>query len=158
MGDHWLGLEHLYLITNSNNDIYSLTVQLETFYGQEYQVYYDAFSVGPEAAGYPLYVHYDSAKGAGLDSLGDPVFSAGQMSHGVPFSTYDVDNQYPSGIHCASEYQSGWWFDQFCSRGNLAGMWSNSQFCQEGFFRCANWDQIGEGITLKRITAFMQRY
>ena len=43
-------------------------------------------------------------------------------AHGMPFSTYDRDNDAGSFIDCANYYKAGWWFNM-CNRADLNGQY-----------------------------------
>ena len=99
-GEHWLGLENMYLFTNQRSDPPQLRVDLADWEGNTAFAKYDQFSVGDEDSDYTLSVlGYQSASTAG-DSL--------EYSNGQRFSTPDRDNDVWSN-HCAVYYHGPWW-------------------------------------------------
>ena len=99
-GEHWLGLDNMYLLTHQSSDPPQLRVDLADWEGNTTFAKYDQFSVGAEDSDYTLSVlGYQSASTAG-DSL---IYHNGQR-----FSTPDRDND-ASSQHCAVFYHGPWW-------------------------------------------------
>ena len=150
-GEFWLGLELLNILTTGNPLItYSLQVTLTDYDDVEYYATYSSFAVGPANVKYPLALFgYDP-----LSTAGDALYaypSTDELSNAMPFSTADDYNAPPSGINCAAEYGSGWWFNKYCSAGNLHAFWASSSACSSGPYRCANWDPLGGDKTYKKV-------
>ena len=83
-GEHWLGLDNMYLLTNLSGVPPQLRVDLADWEGNTAFAKYDQFSVGDEDSDYTLSVSgYQSASTAG-DSLA--------FQNGQSFSTPDRDN------------------------------------------------------------------
>lgn len=151
-GEFWLGLDTLYYLTSDASINYTLQITLTDYNDVEYLASYTGFAVGPSASKYPLVLTgYDAA----ISTAGDALVSypaTDEVSNGMPFSTSDDYNAPASGINCASEYGSGWWFNRYCSSGNLNAYWATSATtCPMGAGRCAAWDAIGTTTTFKLI-------
>ncbi|XP_070855373.1 techylectin-5B-like [Drosophila suzukii] len=91
--DFWLGNENIYMLTN--NEEYSLRVELEDFEGNKRYAQYSHFKIHSEADYYKLEI--DGYEGNAGDSLNDPWYG----SNNSPFSTYNKDND-RSSLNCAS--------------------------------------------------------
>nr|KAG5711295.1 hypothetical protein BaRGS_005992 [Batillaria attramentaria] len=104
-GNYWIGLENLYLLTNSGLR-YSFKMEPRLENKTFYQHYYNNFKLGPESDKYRL--HYDSTGTNVKKSAGDCL----ALSLGAPFSTYDADNDGDVTVNCAQRHQSGWWFPE----------------------------------------------
>ncbi len=116
-GEHWLGLDNMYLLTHQSSDPHQLRVDLTDWEGNTAFAKYDQFSVGDEDSDYTLTVSgYQSASTAG-DSLA--------FNHnGQRFSTPDRDNDVMSG-HCAVYYHGPWWH-RSCYYSLLTGKYFTS--------------------------------
>ena len=121
-GEHWLGLDNMYLLTHQSSDPSQLRVDLADWEGNTAFAKYDQFSVGDEDSDYTLFVsEYQSASTAG-DSM---AFQNGQR-----FSTPDRDNDatnnpnHLSG-HCAVYYHGPWWHNN-CYYSLLTGKYYTS--------------------------------
>ncbi|CAD6234298.1 GSCOCT00007733001.2-RA-CDS, partial [Cotesia congregata] len=99
--EFWLGNENIYMLTN--NEDYSLRVELEDFEGNKSEYYK---------------LEIDGYEGNAGDSLNDPWYG----SNNSPFSTYNRDND-RSSLNCASMLKGGWWWKS-CGRG-LNGLYLN---------------------------------
>ena len=104
-GEHWLGLDNMYLLTNLSNDPPQLRVDLADWEGNTSFAKYDQFSVGAEDSDYTLSVSgYQSASTAG-DSL--------RNHNGKRFSTPDRDNddtRSSTTPSCPVIHHGSWWF------------------------------------------------
>nr|CAI5840892.1 unnamed protein product [Callosobruchus analis] len=109
--EFWLGNENIYMLTN--NEEYSLRVELEDFEGNKRYAQYAHFKIYSEADYYKLEI--DGYEGNAGDSLNDPWYG----SSNSPFST-DNDR---SSLNCASMLKGGWWWKS-CGRG-LNGLYLN---------------------------------
>ena len=119
----WLGLEKIRRLTNSveTDQTMELYIGLETFdLGDESLIthrVYDSFRL--ETNDYKLYVHKCSTTDATVDIDDSLMFHNEQ-----PFSTFDKDNDGGSGINCANDFRSGWWFKgHSCLHSNLNGIY-----------------------------------
>ncbi|EDW53778.1 GM19278, partial [Drosophila sechellia] len=132
--DFWLGNENIYMLTN--NEEYSLRVELEDFEGNKRYAQYSHFKIHSEADYYKLEI--DGYEGNAGDSLNDPWYG----SNNSPFSTYNKDND-RSSLNCASMLKGGWWWKS-CGRG-LNGLYLHDPqdiTARQGivWFRWRGWD------------------
>ncbi|KAK0076088.1 hypothetical protein PV326_011079 [Microctonus aethiopoides] len=79
--EFWLGNENIYMLTN--NEDYSLRVELEDFEGNKRYAQYSHFKIYSEGEYYKLEI--DGYEGNAGDSLNDPWYG----SNNSPFSTYN---------------------------------------------------------------------
>ncbi|XP_053995619.1 rho GTPase-activating protein gacF isoform X2 [Hylaeus anthracinus] len=143
--EFWLGNENIYMLTN--NEDYTLRVELEDFEGNKRYAQYSHFKIYSEAEYYKLEI--DGYDGNAGDSLNDPWYG----SNNSPFSTYNRDND-RSSLNCASMLKGGWWWKS-CGRG-LNGLYLNDPqdlTARQGivWFRWRGWD-----YTLKRATMMIK--
>ncbi|XP_015437143.1 PREDICTED: angiopoietin-4 [Dufourea novaeangliae] len=143
--EFWLGNENIYMLTN--NEDYTLRVELEDFEGNKRYAQYSHFKIYSEAEYYKLEI--DGYDGNAGDSLNDPWYG----SNNSPFSTYNRDND-RSSLNCASMLKGGWWWKS-CGRG-LNGLYINDPqdvTARQGivWFRWRGWD-----YTLKRATMMIK--
>jgi len=104
-GEHWLGLENMYLLTNLSGVTSQLRVDLTDAEGNPGFAKYDQFSVGDEDSDYTLSVlGYQSASTAG-DSLAS-------WHNGQRFSTPDRDNEAWGGGNSAVVNHGPWWYGE----------------------------------------------
>ena len=116
-GDHWIGNEMLYQLTNANN--YSLRITMGGFIGRKISSY-KSFKLEDEASSYRLKLgEYDSANSNGGDSFFPNASCNKNRDKDAPFSTYD------HGIakNCSKTLSGGWWFTD-CGCSNLNGKFS----------------------------------
>lgn len=114
--DHWLGLQSVYLLTNSGFD-FVLKVEIRPQNSTTFQQYYYNFRIENEANYYQL--RFSSTSSNSKSPLGDSLSPALNSA----FSTYDADHDGDITINCALRHQSGWWFPTNCSltEGNPLG-------------------------------------
>ncbi|XP_071792654.1 microfibril-associated glycoprotein 4-like [Asterias amurensis] len=106
-GEFWLGLENIHLLTSQ--DDYQLRVWL-SYYGWTYAMY-DSFHVSDENSNYTLTINTFTGGAETGDSM---------IEHnGMPWSTYDNDNDNAEG-NCAEIYHGAWWYND-CQTSNLNG-------------------------------------
>ena len=116
-GEHWLGLDNMYLLTHQSSDPPQLRVDLADWEGNTAFAKYGQFSVGDENSDYTLSVSgYQSASTAG-DSLAF-------RHNGQRFSTPDRENNV-WGDHCAWYYHGPWWH-RHCYHSLLTGKYYTS--------------------------------
>ena len=116
-GEHWLGLDNMYLLTHQSSDPHQLRVDLTDWEGNTSFAKYDQFSVGDEDSDYTLSVSgYQSASTAG-DSLA--------YHNGQRFSTPDRDNDVLSSNNCAASIHGPWWHRD-CYNSLLTGKYFTS--------------------------------
>lgn len=115
-GEYWLGLQPLYLLTNSGID-YTFKVGMILRNDTSFQQHYRYFKVGEEASRYQLY--FSQSNPNPVKPLGDSLSSA----LGSFFSTHDADHDGDVTENCALRHQSGWWFPSTCNltEGNPLG-------------------------------------
>ena len=120
-GEHWLGLENMYLLTHQSSDPPQLRVDLADWEGNTAFAKYDQFSVGDEDSDYILSVSgYQSNSTAG-DSL-----TAHHNPHnGQRFSTPDRDNDDDTSFDCAVHHHAPWWH-KICYYSLLTGKYYTS--------------------------------
>ena len=119
-GEHWLGLDNMYLLTNLSGVTAQLRVDLADWEGNTSFAKYDQFSVGDEDSDYTLSVSgYQSASTAG-DSL--------TYHNGQRFSTPDRDNDMTDTFadgRCAVFFHGPWWHRD-CYTSLLTGKYFTS--------------------------------
>ena len=119
-GEHWLGLENMYLLTNLSGDPPQLRVDLADWEGNTAFAKYDQFSVGAEDSDYTLSVSgYQNASTAGDSLTTNNVYHNGQR-----FSTPDRDNDAWSNL-CAVYFHGPWWHND-CYHSLLTGKYYTS--------------------------------
>ena len=115
-GEHWLGLEYMYLLTNLSGVTAQLRADLADWEGNTAFAKYNQFSVGDEDSDYTLSVsRYQDASTAG-DSL--------TYHNRQRFSTPDIDNDV-TDTDCAVRYHGGWWHKN-CYHSLLTGKYYTS--------------------------------
>ncbi|XP_051881451.1 uncharacterized protein LOC127575596 [Pristis pectinata] len=106
LGDHYLGNEYIYFLTNQ------MWYKAKVLLGQADKngelkwkhAEYDIFRVGSEMTNYTL--HLGAFSGKIPDALSVPE----NMVDNCPFSTRDRDSDSDS-VNCAQKYGGGWWFN-----------------------------------------------
>ncbi|KAM8972084.1 angiopoietin-related protein 5-like [Pelodytes ibericus] len=127
-GEHWLGLDKIYLLTNQPGRTSELLVRIGNFAGAEAFALYSSFAVGPETAFYQL------SLGNYSGNAGDAFRGKDNMTNqdGSFFSTKDQDHDNCDPcimddivfLSCSQYvYHSGWWFNG-CGIANLNGRWN----------------------------------
>ncbi len=109
--DHWLGLESIHLLTNQA--VYELLIQLESFEGETAYARYGAFAVGGEAERYQMAVLGEYSGTAG---------DAMRRHAGMRFTTFDQDSDLLQEDNCAVVLLAAWWFRD-CAAANLNGQY-----------------------------------
>ncbi|XP_078579267.1 angiopoietin-related protein 1-like isoform X2 [Branchiostoma floridae x Branchiostoma japonicum] len=142
--DYWIGLQNLQKITAQ--DEWQLYVSLTDHDDKEAFAKYKKFKVS--GADYKLTIEgFDILSTAG-DGLTD--------SNGVGFSANDKDNDGSKTSECGKQYQSGWWFNQFCPNpANLNGKYhkKGDPFDSRGIF----WREWRQNKNLKKAVMMLQR-
>ncbi|GFR79851.1 ficolin-1 [Elysia marginata] len=111
-GDFWLGNDAIHALTDKHP--YELRLDMR-HKGQEVFAAFSNFRIGNEASKYKLQLGPLIGSSAGT---GD-----GLTYHaGMPFSTFDRDNDVHSTAHCAVAHRGGWWYRN-CHGANLNGAW-----------------------------------
>ncbi|XP_056401109.1 fibrinogen-like protein 1 [Hyla sarda] len=134
-GEHWLGLEYIFALTQQTARPAKLHISIGSFNGEEAYAEYNPFNVGNEDSSYKLSAGKYSGT-AGDAFLGDPAVEATNQ-HDSSFSTWDhpTDNCDGSCLvgdmmfsSCSEIVQSGWWFNA-CGSTNLNGIWRKPPRC-----------------------------
>ncbi|XP_035668987.1 fibrinogen-like protein 1 [Branchiostoma floridae] len=171
--DYWIGLQNLQKITAQ--DEWQLYVSLTDHDNKEAFAKYKKFKVS--GADYKLTIEgFDILSTAG-DGLTDFNFNSlpctnhnyisytsltivfpllTQDSNGVGFSANDKDNDGSKTSECGKQYQSGWWFNQFCPNpANLNGKYhkKGDPFDSRGIF----WREWRQNKNLKKAVMMLQR-
>lgn len=108
-GEYWLGNDIIHELTS--HAIHILKIVMTDFDGVTKVAEYSVFHVGDEDNGYKLLVdHYNGTAG---DSL--------SYHSGHKFTTYDRDNDIPTG-NCAVTFKGAWWYFN-CHYSNLNGVY-----------------------------------
>ncbi|XP_033502664.1 angiopoietin-related protein 2-like [Epinephelus lanceolatus] len=142
-GEHWLGLENIYLLTNQGN--YKLLVTLEDWVGRKTFAEYTNFRVESEANFYRLQM------GRYYGNAGDSL----TWHNGKQFTTLDRDHDTFTG-NCAHYQKGGWWYNA-CAHSNLNGVWYRN-----GHYRSRNQDGVywaefrGGAYSLKKVTMMIR--
>ncbi|XP_053319667.1 angiopoietin-related protein 5-like [Spea bombifrons] len=126
-GEHWLGLDKIYLLTNQADRIPELRINLGDFAGSKAFAAYSTFTIGSETQLYQLSLgEYSGNAGDAFRGIEDAT-----NENGSYFSTIDMDNdqcdpcQYGDIMYnsCSRDrFRSGWWFNS-CGIANLNGQW-----------------------------------
>ncbi|XP_061785629.1 fibrinogen-like protein 1 [Nerophis lumbriciformis] len=126
LGEFWLGNDNLHDITAHGN--YTLRIHLEDFDGTQRHAEYRNFKVADEKDFYRLtFGAYSGTAGDALSGNYQVDVSKWASHQGVPFSTYDKDNDNYRG-NCAQEDKGGWWFNK-CHSAHL-----NGQYYHGGYY------------------------
>ncbi|XP_033733989.1 uncharacterized protein LOC117323087 [Pecten maximus] len=111
-GEHWLGNDYIHYLTNQ--DHYTLRIELTDWNKTKKFAEYDYFMIDDEAEGYRLHIGgYHGDAGDGM---------AKHNNH--KFSTIDVDNDKVTkefGGSCAKRFSGAWWYYK-CYMSNLNGI------------------------------------
>ena len=116
LGEFWLGLEKLHLITAYGNSKYVLIVEMENSTGTKTVAEYPDFLIGSEYESYKLNLSLNRTGNAtdGMDLCVDG-----------KFLTRDRDNVYTSHLsrgRCAWRYKTAWWVKRHCGSSSLNGL------------------------------------
>ncbi|XP_071792635.1 microfibril-associated glycoprotein 4-like [Asterias amurensis] len=115
-GEFWLGLENIHLLTSQ--DDYQLRVVLAFDNSDWTYAVYDSFHVSDEKDNYTLTIGTFTGRIAAGDSM---------IEHnGMPWSTYDNDNDNGEG-NCAEIYHGAWWYND-CQTSNLNGPYQSYRY------------------------------
>uniref|UniRef100_A0A8C5MC17 Fibrinogen C-terminal domain-containing protein n=1 Tax=Leptobrachium leishanense TaxID=445787 RepID=A0A8C5MC17_9ANUR len=153
-GEHWLGLDKMYLLTNQPCRCTMLNISLGAFSGELAYAYYDSFSVGHANISYKISLgKYTGSAGDALRGLDDKDID--NNVEGSLFSTQDKDNDNCSPClrgdvlfsSCARDFGSGWWFNK-CAVSNLNGKW-RPQTNSIGWRAAVSWKKWKDNESLK---------
>ncbi|XP_078128030.1 angiopoietin-related protein 2-like isoform X1 [Sander vitreus] len=142
-GEHWLGLENIYWLTNQGT--YKLLVTLEDWTGRKTFAEYASFRVESEADFYRLRVgRYHGNAG---DSL--------TWHNSKQFTTLDKDNDVYTG-NCAHYQKGGWWYNA-CAHSNLNGVWYRGGHYRSRYQDGVYWAEFrGGAYSLKKVTMMIR--
>ncbi|XP_076139761.1 angiopoietin-related protein 2-like [Alosa pseudoharengus] len=142
-GEYWLGLEHIYWLTNQGN--YKLLVTLEDWSGRKTFAEYASFRLEPETEFYKLRVgRYHGNAG---DSL--------TWHNGKQFTTLDRDHDMYTG-NCAHYQKGGWWYNA-CAHSNLNGVWYRGGHYRSRYQDGVYWAEFrGGAYSLKKVTMMIR--
>ncbi|XP_029472549.1 LOW QUALITY PROTEIN: fibrinogen-like protein 1 [Rhinatrema bivittatum] len=154
-GEHWLGLDPIYYLTNQAGKTAQLLVSLEAFSNAKAYAQYASFKVGNEENGYHLSLGaYSGTAGDAFRGQNDGEDLRSQ--DGSKFSTIDRDNDgcdpcrmgdraYKS---CSQDRKySGWWFSS-CGMADLNGEW-HSQDDYKDWDSGVHWETWNSSESLK---------
>ncbi|XP_034055035.1 LOW QUALITY PROTEIN: angiopoietin-related protein 2-like [Gymnodraco acuticeps] len=142
-GEHWLGLENIYWLTNQAT--YKLLVTLEDWSGRKTYAEYASFRIESEADFYRLRVgRYQGNAG---DSL--------TWHNGKQFTTLDKDNDAYTG-NCAHYQKGGWWY-KACAHSNMNGVWYRGGHYRSRYQDGVYWAEFrGGAYSLKKVTMMIR--
>ncbi|KAJ8032950.1 Fibrinogen-like protein A [Holothuria leucospilota] len=99
-GEFWMGNDKLAFMTNQRD--YELRIDFINTASQPYYAKYDLFRIADKSMKYRL---------VGLGNFtGNAAYDALRYHHYQAFSTIDQDNDVYVNYHCASTYNSAWWY------------------------------------------------
>ncbi|XP_063903519.1 ficolin-1-like [Zophobas morio] len=135
-GEHWLGLDHLYQLTNSKPT--ELLFELMDWDSKTVNALYNRFQIGNETERYQIKTLglYDGNAGDSFDS-----------HDGSKFST--ADNDHSSTGTCASSFEGGWWYTS-CLQVDLSGKYIKNPTPGTSYQSAINWNEFhGYNYSLK---------
>ncbi|XP_070552441.1 ryncolin-4-like [Ptychodera flava] len=99
--EYWLGNEVIHKMTNQKQ--YNLYIDVTDADSIQVWAKFPSFSVSDEASLYTLTIG-DQLSGNEIDHM--------KYHNGVPFSTWDRDNENNNEYNCGEFMESGWWYKQ----------------------------------------------
>ncbi|KAI8773396.1 BgiBFReM1 [Biomphalaria glabrata] len=116
MGEFYLGNENLFQLTSTGQ--YELKIDLK-YNDKAYSLNYSSFQISNEREKYKLQIQTFFN-----DSIADEL----RVYHnGMPFSTFDNDNDRSVSSNCARDSAGAWWYNN-CYEVNLNGFWNDTLF------------------------------
>ncbi len=106
-GNHWMGLSALHSLTSTGS--WTLRVDLKLSNGEKGFAKYTNFKIGSKNTKYRLMYGKFSA-----GNIGDALW----ISRGMPFTTFDSDNDNAPADNCATYFKGAWWHNG-CFYANL---------------------------------------
>ncbi|XP_006819107.1 fibrinogen-like protein 1 [Saccoglossus kowalevskii] len=144
-GEYWIGNDNIHYLTKQAP--YKLRIDLGKGDGLTAYAEYNTFVIEDEYNNYTLHLGENSG------TAGDSLIDTYTTNNGMPFSTFDNDNdQYI--YNCASNYYAGWWFNH-CTDGNLNGFYYTTK--QENYHGTLNWFTWNLYEPLKSVTMKLQQ-
>lgn len=123
----WLGLQKIKHLANHKlpgctNTTHQLYVGMEKYPSNHlyYSAFYHVFSIGEESVNYTLNINVSNGGSSYNNTLSGGIGDPLGIHSGLPFSTYDRDNDISSG-HCAQTGGGGWWYRN-CLESHLTGI------------------------------------
>ncbi|CAH2278202.1 Hypothetical predicted protein [Pelobates cultripes] len=161
-GEHWLGLEKMYLLTHQGSRAADLLISLGDFDKSEAFALYSPFTIGSEDVQYRISLgNYSGNAGDAFRARLD-VNDVRSNQDGSSFSTRDRDNDNCNPCvmddiairSCARDYSSGWWFNG-CGLANLNGRWRPAQN-SIGWHSSVSWETWRENESLMFSKMYMK--
>uniref|UniRef100_A0AAV2JNY7 Fibrinogen C-terminal domain-containing protein n=1 Tax=Knipowitschia caucasica TaxID=637954 RepID=A0AAV2JNY7_KNICA len=115
-GEFWLGLEKMHAIAQSGGYILDISM---TDWNSDLASLKLPFNLGGPETKYSLQLKKEGPFSPVESALGR------DTADGLPFSTYDQDNDRKSDTNCAMNLSGGWWFSR-CGQSNLNGRYFQS--------------------------------
>ncbi|KAH8321864.1 hypothetical protein KR067_006924 [Drosophila pandora] len=141
-GNYFLGLSLLNRLTTQEPQ--ELYIQMVDFNGTAQNAQYSLFTVADKYSNYTL-IQLGSYNGTAGESL--------SYHLGMPFSTFDKDND-RSNINCAVKYFGAWWYND-CMASNLNGAYLDGAFLgPELYGKGISWG-MGKGFSYSYKTVTM---
>lgn len=141
--EYWLGNEFVSKLTNQQQ--YTLRIQLKDWEENSAFSQYDQFSLGSEGQNYRIHLKGYEGTAGKVSSLGQP---------GSDFSTKDADND-KCVCKCSQLTTGGWWFDA-CGPSNLNGIYFQQGQNSNRFNGIKWYYWKGSGYSLKSTTMMIR--
>ncbi|XP_061179426.1 fibrinogen-like protein 1 [Saccostrea echinata] len=125
--EFWLGNKYIHQLTANGHTI--LRIELEDHGGNTRYAEYSSFTVEDASDNYRIQV--SGYSGNAGDSFAG---TCSICNNGMPFSTYDRENDNHSTLNCAKWGKGGWWHNA-CHKTNLNGLYGNN-----GYGQGVNWE------------------
>nr|KAG5709724.1 hypothetical protein BaRGS_027749 [Batillaria attramentaria] len=114
-GDHFLGLENIYALTNDHKRFELRVVVKDEANDRFFENPYKETKIGNAASGYPFLFNVSAHSTL-------PPVGCFQSLYGAKFSTSDRDNDGVPNVHCAALREGPWWYnDASCNTCNPTG-------------------------------------
>jgi len=139
VGNHWLGLRWMHLLTLGGVDMRFDAITSANLVGV---ALYNETTIADEADNYRL--HWENYVDS-MNGMGDGLYSVdNRYSHnGMPFTTYDVDNDNQPDGNCVVDMGGAWWWN-YCGTSLITSPYDNDGITNQ-------WFNANIGITFKRI-------
>ncbi|XP_062597398.1 fibrinogen-like protein 1, partial [Saccostrea cucullata] len=120
--EFWLGNKFIHQLTADGHTI--LRIELEDHDGNTRYAEYNSLTVEDASDNYRI--HVTGYSGNAGDSFAG---TCSICNNGMPFSTYDRDNDNHLTLNCAVWGKGGWWHNA-CHKSNLNGLYSDNRYGQ----------------------------
>ncbi|XP_063903520.1 techylectin-5B-like [Zophobas morio] len=135
-GEHWLGLDHLYELTNSKPT--ELLFELMDWDSKTVYALYNRFQIGSQAEDYKI---------KSLEAYNGTAGNSFREHDGAKFST--ADNDHSSTGTCASSFEGGWWYTS-CLQVDLSAKYIKNPTPGTYYQSAINWNEFhGYNYSLK---------